>query len=204
MRNELEVLGFWAEKNIFEKSLKQRKGSKRFVFFEGPPYANGLPGLHHVEARAFKDVMIRYKTMQGFLVERRAGWDTHGLPTEMAAEKKLGITRKRDIEEKIGIQKFVETAREDVFFYKGEWEKMTDRMGYWLDFKNAYVTLNNTYIESLWWVIKEFWNKKLFYEDYKILPWCVRCGTALSSHELAQGYKKTKDDSVYVRFPLKT
>lgn len=204
MRSEEEVLGFWAQKKIFERSVKQRKGARRFVFFEGPPYANGAPGIHHVEARSFKDVVARYQTMRGFLVERRAGWDTHGLPTEMAAEKKLGITRKRDIEEKIGIKKFIETAREDVFYYKAEWERLTERMGYWLDFKNAYVTLKNDYIESLWWVVREFWKKKLLYEDDKILPWCTRCGTALSSHELAQGYKKITEDSVFVRFRLKT
>ncbi len=204
MQSEEEVLGFWARKKIFEKSIKQRSRARRFVFFEGPPYANGIPGIHHVEARAFKDVIARYKTMRGFLVERRAGWDTHGLPTEMAAEKKLGVTRKKDIEEKIGIRKFVETAREDVFFYKAEWERMTRRMGFGLDLKNAYVTMTNDYMESLWWIVKEFWKRKLLYEDYKVLPWCVRCGTALSSHELAQGYKSVTEDSVFVRFHLKT
>ncbi len=204
MWSEEEVLGFWAQKKIFEKSLKKRSKAKRFVFFEGPPYANGTPGIHHVEARAFKDVIARYKTMRGFLVERRAGWDTHGLPTEMAAEKKLGIERKRDIEEKIGIKAFVEAAREDIFFYKAEWERMTERMGYWLDFKNAYVTMAAPYIESLWWIVKEFWNKKLLYEEYKVLPWCARCGTPLSSHELAQGYREITEESIYVRFHLKT
>ncbi|MDA1334496.1 MAG: class I tRNA ligase family protein [bacterium] len=205
MHDEHEVLGFWAQRKIFEKSIKQRGAkAKRFVFFEGPPYANGLPGIHHVEARAFKDVVARYKTLRGFRVERRAGWDTHGLPTEMAVEKKLGIKSKREIEERIGVKAFVQAAREDVFFYKREWERMTERMGYWLDFKNAYVTMDNSYIESLWWIMKEFWDKKLFYEDRKVLPWCSRCGTGLSTHEVAQGYKKITETSVYVRFYLKT
>ena len=204
MQSEEEVLGFWARKKIFEKSVRARKGARRFVFWEGPPYANGKPGVHHVESRAFKDVVARYKTMRGFLVERRAGWDTHGLPTEVAAEKKLGITRKRDIEEKVGIRAFVEAAREDVFYYKTAWEKMTERMGYWVDLKNAYVTMTNDYIESLWWIVGEFWKKKLLYEDFKVLPWCTRCGTALSSHELAQGYKEITEESIYVRLRLKT
>ncbi len=205
MNSEEEVLGFWARRKIFEKSISKRGSkAKRFVFFEGPPYANGLPGIHHVEARVFKDVVARYKTMRGFRVERRAGWDTHGLPTEMAVEKKLGIKRKKDIEEKIGIRAFVEAARQDVFLYKKEFERMTERIGYWLDLQNPYVTMTNSYIESLWWIVKEFWKKGLLYEDKKIVPWCTRCGTALSSHELAQGYKKVTDMSVYVRFRLKT
>ena len=204
MRSEDEVLGFWARKKIFERSVKQGgTRARRFVFFEGPPYANGMPGIHHVEARAFKDVVARYKTMRGFRVERRAGWDTHGLPTEMAVEKKLGIKSKREIEERVGLRAFVEAARADVFLYKSQFEHMTERMGYWLDFKNAYVTMHNSYIESLWWIIQQFHKKGLLYEDDKILPWCVRCGTALSSHELAQGYKKVTDESVYVRFHLK-
>lgn len=205
MRSEEEVLGFWARKKIFDKSV--RKGGTKtrpFVFFEGPPYANGMPGIHHVEARAFKDVVARYKTMRGFRVGRRAGWDTHGLPTEMAVEKKLGIKSKREIEEKIGLRAFVEAARADVFLYKAEFERMSERMGYWLDFKNAYVTMHSSYIESLWWIIKQFHEKGFLYEDDKILPWCVRCGTALSSHELAQGYKKVVDQSIYIRVHLKT
>ena len=205
MRSEEEVLGLWAERSIFEKTVsKKGKGVKRFVFFEGPPYANGKPGIHHVESRAFKDVVARYKTMRGFLVERRAGWDTHGLPTEMAAEKKLGINSKREIEEKVGIRKFVETAREDVFLYKSKFEEVTERMGYWLDLKNPYITMTNQYIESLFWIIGEFWKKGFLYEGNKVLPWCTRCGTALSSHELAQGYKTVTDTSVTIRLHLKT
>jgi isoleucyl-tRNA synthetase len=205
MRSEEEVLGFWARKKVFLGSIKKRsRGGKRFVFFEGPPYANGKPGIHHVEARSFKDVVVRYKTLRGYFVERRAGWDTHGLPTEMAVEKKLGVKSKKDIEEKIGIQKFVREARNQVFFYKAEWERLTERMGYWLDFEKAYVTMDNEYIESLWWIISEFWKKKYLYEAEKVVPWCVRCGTALSSHELAQGYKKVKEQSVIVRFRVRT
>ncbi|OGZ57986.1 MAG: hypothetical protein A3G60_04135 [Candidatus Ryanbacteria bacterium RIFCSPLOWO2_12_FULL_47_9c] len=205
MHSEEEVLGFWARRKIFEKSISKRgSNAKRFVFFEGPPYANGLPGVHHVEARVFKDVVARYKTMRGFRVERRAGWDTHGLPTEMAVEKKLGIKRKKDIEEKIGIRAFVEAARADVFLYKKEFERMTERIGYWLDLERAYVTMNNSYIESLWWIVKEFWKRGLLYEANKVVSWCTRCGTALSSHEIAQGYKRVTEDSIYIRFRLKT
>ncbi|MFC1594865.1 class I tRNA ligase family protein [Patescibacteria group bacterium] len=198
---EEEILSFWKKNKIFEKSLTLRQAQgKPFIFYEGPPYANGMPGIHHVEVRTFKDLINRYKTMRGYYVERQAGWDTHGLPTEMAAEKKLGINSKREIEEKIGIEKFVETAREDVFHYKDEWEKMTERMGYWLDLANPYVTMDNYYIESLWAIVKKINERGLLYQEDKILPWCIRCGTALSSHELAQGYQKTKDNSIYVRF----
>ncbi|MEK7650107.1 MAG: class I tRNA ligase family protein [Patescibacteria group bacterium] len=204
MRDELGVLGFWTQKKIFEKSIRQRaRKAKRFVFFEGPPTANGMPGLHHVEARAFKDVVARYKTMQGFLVERRAGWDTHGLPVEIGVEKALGFKLKQDIEA-YGIEPFNRKCKESVWSYTNQWEKVTERMGYWLDTKDAYVTYKNSYIESLWWIVKEFASRKLLYQDDKVVPWCARCGTALSSHELAQGYKKVKDPSVYVRFRLKT
>ena len=201
-RSEEEILRFWKDNKIFEKSLESRKKEKKFVFFEGPPYANGIPGIHHVESRSFKDIILRYKTMRGFFVPRRAGWDTHGLPTEMAVEKALGIKSKREIEEKIGVEKFVEEAKKNVFTFIDAWEKLTDRMAYWLDLKNAYVTMTNNYIESLWAVISEISKKKLLYEDYKVLPWCPRCGTSLSSHELAQGYQKVKENSIYVKFQL--
>ncbi len=204
MRDELSVLGFWAQKNIFDKSIRQRAHkAKRFVFFEGPPSANGMPGLHHVEARAFKDVIARYKTMRGFLVERRAGWDTHGLPVEIGVEKALGFKSKQDIES-YGIESFNRKCKESVWLYKNEWERVTERMGYWLDIKDPYITYKNSYIESLWWIVKEFASRKLLYQDDKVVPWCARCGTALSSHELAQGYKTVKDQSVFVRFRLKT
>jgi isoleucyl-tRNA synthetase len=202
-KEEEEILEFWKKNKIFEKSVEQRRGKKKFVFYEGPPYANGRPGIHHVEARAFKDIILRYKTMRGFYAPRRAGWDTHGLPTELEVEKKLNIKTKKDIEEKIGIEKFIEEARENVFLYKEEWEKMTERMGYWLDMENAYATMTNDYIETLWWIFKEIDKRKLLYEDYKIVPWCPRCVTALSSHEVSQGYQKVKEESIYIKFPFK-
>ena len=200
---EKEILKFWEKEKIFEKSLKKTEDCSRFVFYEGPPFANGLPGIHHLLARAFKDTIIRYKTMRGFFVERKAGWDTHGLPTEIAAEKKLGIKTKSDIE-KIGVEKFIEACKESIFTYKKEWEEFTHRIGYWLDFKNAYITCKNDYVESLWWILKKIWERDLLYEDYKVVPYCPRCGTSLSSHELAQGYKKIKEKSIYVKFKLKT
>ncbi len=207
-KREEEILEFWQENKIFEQSLAQPAPRGKFIFYEGPPYANGLPGIHHLEARSFKDVILRYKTMRGFNVPRRAGWDTHGLPIEMAVEKKLGLTNKKEIEEKVGIDKFAAAAKENVFFYKAEWEKFTRRIGYWLDFEHAYITMSTDYIESLWWIIKQISEKKvggrdLLYQDYKILPWCPRCSTALSSHELAQGYQEVEDPSVYVKFKVR-
>ncbi len=198
--NEEKILEFWEKNKIFEKSLSERKKGKEFVFYEGPPYANGKPGIHHVEARAFKDIILRYKTMKGFYVPRKAGWDTHGLPTEMEVEKKLGIKSKKEIESVIGIERFVEEARKNVFLYKEEWERLTHRIAYWLDLKNAYVTMTNEYILNLWLIVSEIYKKGFLYEDYKILPWCARCETALSHHEVAQGYKNTVDQSVIVKF----
>lgn len=202
-RIEEKVLEFWKENKIFEKSLEQTKKGPRFIFYEGPPFANGLPGIHHLLARALKDVILRYKTMQGFYVERKAGWDTHGLPTEMATEKKLGIKTKKEIEG-LGIEKFIEECRNNVFTYKKEWEEFTERIAFWLDFKNAYITCSNEYIESLWWILKQIWEKKLLYQDYKIVPYCPRCGTSLSSHEVAQGYKEIKEPAIYVKFKIKS
>ncbi len=199
---EEKVLAFWDERHIFEKSLAKKKGSKEFVFYEGPPYANGKPGIHHVLSRVVKDVVLRYKTMQGYHVPRRAGWDTHGLPVEMAAEKALGFKTKRDIEQ-YGIKRFNEAAKEQVWIYKDEWERMTRRIGYWLDLKNAYVTYAPEYIESIWWSLSRLAKRDLLYKGHKVVPWCTRCGTALSSHELAQGYQEVTDTSVYVKFKLK-
>ncbi len=201
-KKEEEILDFWRKKDIFQKSLEKRKGNERFVFYEGPPFANGLPGIHHLLARAFKDIVLRYKTMKGFFVGRRAGWDTHGLPTEMAAEKKLGIKTKKDIE-KIGIEKFIKESRENVFNYKKEWEEFSERIGFWLDFEKAYITCDKEYIETLWWILKQIWDKGLLYQDYKVAPYCSRCGTSLSSHEVAQGYKKVTENSITVKFELK-
>ncbi len=201
---EEKVLAFWNQDKIFEKSLalRQAQGKKHFVFFEGPPYANGKPGIHHVLARVVKDIILRYKTMQGYHVPRKAGWDTHGLPVEMAAEKALGLKSKRDIE-KFGIKEFNAEAKKAVWLYKDEWERLTNRIGYWLDLKNAYVTYSADYIETIWWTLKTIANKKLLFKGHKVVPWCSRCGTALSSHELAQGYKEVADTSVYMKFKLK-
>ncbi|MDO8467055.1 MAG: class I tRNA ligase family protein [bacterium] len=201
---EEKVLKFWKEKKIFEKSLKNREGAKPFRFFEGPPTANGRPGLHHVLARAFKDIVCRYKTMQGFFVGRRAGWDTHGLPVELEVEKKLGIKNKSEIE-KFGIAEFNSQAKTSVWTYKSEWEKLTERIGFWLDFEHPYTTYDNSYIESLWWVFSSIAKKGYLKKLYKIVPWCPRCQTPLSSHELGQpgAYKLTKDPSVYVKFKIK-
>jgi isoleucyl-tRNA synthetase len=199
---EEKILKTWKEKEIFKKTLEKTKKGEKFVFFEGPPFANGLPGIHHLLARAFKDIILRFKTMQGFYVERKAGWDTHGLPTEMAAEKKLGISNKRDIE-KLGVEKFVQECKNNVFSYKKEWEEFTERIGFWVDLENAYVTCSNEYIESIWWILKQIWDKGLLYEDYKVVPYCPRCGTSLSSHEVAQGYKKVKENSVYIKLKIK-
>ncbi|MDP3729161.1 MAG: class I tRNA ligase family protein [bacterium] len=202
---EEKVLKFWKDNNIFEKSVALRKAqdgkTKFFRFFEGPPTANGLPHIGHAEGRAFKDVIPRFKSMQGYLVERKAGWDTHGLPVEIEVEKELGLKNKQDIE-KFGIAEFNERAKASTWKYKEEWEKMTDRLGFWIDLKNPYVTYDARYIESLWWVFKEISKRKLLTQSFKIVPWCPRCQTALSSHELSQGYKKVKDPSIYVQFKV--
>jgi len=200
-KTEEKVLKDWKANKIFEKSLQKRKGAKHFVFYEGPPTANGRPGFHHVLARVFKDIICRYKTMQGFLVVRKGGWDTQGLPVELQIEKKLGLKSKRDIE-KYGIERFNKECRKSVWEFKKEWEDLTDRIGFWLDMKDPYITYEPEYIESLWWIIKQFWEKGLLYKDYKVVPFCTRCGTSLSSHELAQGYETIKDNSVYAKFKV--
>ena len=199
---EESVLEFWKENKIFEKSLAKPSSKGEYIFYEGPPTANGNPGIHHLEARAFKDAIPRYKTMQGYHVARKGGWDTHGLPVELQVEKKLGLSSKKAIEE-YGIAKFNKECKESVWQLLETWTKFTDRIGYWVDQENAYVTYHNDYIESVWNVIKEANNKKLLYKDYKVVPWCPRCGTGLSSHELAQGYMDVKDLSVTAKFHLK-
>jgi isoleucyl-tRNA synthetase len=201
---EEKVLKFWAENDVFNKSVERRKGKKPFVFYEGPPTANGRPAIHHVLGRAFKDVVLRYKTMRGYHVPRRAGWDTHGLPVELEVEKELGIKSKPEIE-KFGIAAFNERAKASVWKYKDEWEKLTARTGMWLDFAHPYITYDNSYIESLWWVFSQFSKRKLLKKSYRVVPWCPRCETSLSSHELNQpgAYKKAKDPSLYVKFKLK-
>ncbi len=196
---EEEILKFWQENNIFEKSISTRDENKYFTFYEGPPTANGKPGIHHVMARTLKDLVCRYKTLKGFRVERKAGWDTHGLPVEIEVEKLLGIKHKSEVVE-YGIEKYNQKCRESVFTYLDLWEKMTTRMGYWIDLDSAYITLDNKYIESVWWALKTLFDKGLIYKDYKIVPQDPKSETVLSSHELALGYRETKDPSVYVLF----
>lgn len=198
---EENILRFWKSKHIFEKTLSERQNCPGYVFFEGPPTANGKPGIHHVLARAFKDMFPRYKTMQGYQVLRRGGWDTHGLPVEIEIEKKLGFNNKQQIEN-YGIGKFNELCKESAFSYIQDWERLTDRIGYWVDLENAYVTYKNEYIESIWWILKNFWEKDLLYKGFKVVPYCPRCGTPLSDHEVAQGYADATDPSVFVRMPL--
>ncbi len=199
---EEKILKFWHENKIFEKSISSRDESKPFTFYEGPPTANGKPGIHHVMARTLKDLVCRYKTLQGFRVERKAGWDTHGLPVEIEVEKKIGIKHKSEVLE-YGVEKYNQACRDSVFTYLDLWEKMTTRMGYWIDLDTAYITLKNEYIESVWWALKTLFDKGLIYKDYKIVPQDPKSETVLSSHELALGYRETKDPSVYVFFKIK-
>ena len=198
---EEAVLRMWKIRHIFAKSEEQRRGKPEYVFYEGPPTANGLPGVHHVLARAFKDIFPRYKTMQGHHVIRRGGWDTHGLPVEIEVEKRLGFNSKSQIEE-YGIGPFNELCRQSAFDYIQEWERLTDRIAFWVDLDEAYVTYTNDYIESVWWILKNFWDKGLLYQGFKVVPYCPRCGTPLSDHEVAQGYSDAVDPSVFVRLPL--
>ena len=202
VKMEEELLDSWDQNNIFQKSIDQREKASNFVFYEGPPTANGRPGIHHVISRSIKDAFCRYKTMRGFHVIRKAGWDTQGIPVELEVEKELGFKNKQDIE-KYGVVPFINKCKESVWKYLGEWEKITKRMGYWVDIKHPYITYENNYIESLWWIIKQIWDRGLFYQGYKIVPYCPRCGTSLSSHEVAQGYKLVKEPSIYVKFKLK-
>jgi len=199
---EKNILEIWEKNKIFEKSVSSRDESKSFTFYEGPPTANGKPGIHHVMARALKDLVCRYKTLQGYRVERKGGWDTHGLPVEIEVEKKLGIKHKSEVLD-YGVEKYNEACRDSVFTYLDLWEKMTTRMGYWVDLGSAYITLKNDYIESVWWALKTLFDKGLIYKDYKIVPQDPKSETVLSSHELALGYRETKDPSVYVLFRIK-
>jgi isoleucyl-tRNA synthetase len=198
---EERVLARWREEGVFERSLAQREGAPVWSFYEGPPTANGRPGSHHVLARVFKDVYPRYKTMCGFRVPRKAGWDCHGLPVELEVEKQLGISSKQEIEE-FGIAEFNQRCRESVFEYVEDWNKLTERIGFWIDLDDPYVTLEDDYIESVWWSLRRLWDDGRLYEGHKVVPYCPRCGTALSSHEVAQGYEDVKDPSIYVKFPL--
>jgi len=200
---EEEVLTFWEKNTVFEKTLEQSNHRPLYTFNEGPPTANGKPGIHHVLARSFKDAFPRYKTMQGFHVPRKAGWDTHGLPVEHEIEKQLGIFDKKEIESKVGIAEFTKRCRESVMTYIKDWEKMTERMGFWVNTEDAYYTLDNKYIESVWHLLKNIWNKDLIYRGYKVVPYDPRIGATLSQHELAQGYRDVEDPSIFVRFALK-
>ena len=195
------VLNFWQRAAIFKKTVEQRQGKPDYVFYEGPPTANGRPGVHHVLARVFKDMFPRYKIMRGYRVSRRGGWDTHGLPVEIGVEKKHGFKNKHEIEE-YGIEKFNLECRKSAFEYIRDWGKLTDRIAFWVDLEEAYVTYTNEYIESVWWILKSFWEKDLLYTGYKIVPYCPRCGTPLSDHEVSLGYEQTTDPSIFVRMPL--
>ncbi len=199
---ELEVLERWREREVFARSLEMREGAEPWVFYEGPPTANGRPGAHHVLSRVFKDIYPRYKTMRGHRVERKGGWDCHGLPVEIAVEQKLGINSKHEIENEIGIEEFNRQCRESVFEYLEEWNRLTERIGFWIDLDHAYRTLDESYIESVWWALAEIHRRGLLYEGHKVVPYCYRCGTALSSHEVALGYQNVVDRSVYVRLPV--
>ncbi len=199
---EKQTLAFWRENDIFQKSMEMYKDAPSFVFLEGPPFANAPPGVHHVLARIMKDAVCRYKTMTGHYVHRKAGWDTHGLPVEYQVEKQLNITNKAELEA-YGVQNFIEKCKENVFQYEQDWRRMTERIGFWVNLDEAYITLSNDYIESVWWVLRQAWDKELLYQGHKVQPYCYRCGTTLASHEVALGYQEVSDPSIFVRFPLK-
>ena len=199
---EKDIVSFWKDNDIFKKSIENRKGGEVYTFFDGPPTANGKPHIGHVLTRVIKDLVPRYRTMKGYSVQRKAGWDTHGLPVELEVEKQLGISGKPQIEN-YGIEDFVKKCKDSVFTYQSEWEEMSDRVGYWADMENPYVTYHNDYIESVWWALKTIWDKKLLYKGHKIMPYCPRCGTSLSSHEVAQGYKDVKEASLIAKFIVK-
>ncbi|MEG0774128.1 isoleucine--tRNA ligase [Clostridium sp.] len=202
MDMENDILKLWAEKDIIQKNFDLNEDGEYFTFYDGPPTANGKPHIGHVITRVMKDIIPRYKVMKGYKVLRKAGWDTHGLPVELEIEKKLGISGKPEIE-KYGVEKFVRECKDSVFSYVEMWREMSERVGYWIDMDNPYVTYHNDYIESVWWALKQMWDKELIYKGHKVMPYCPRCGTTLSSHEVGQGYKDVKDSSVYVKFKLK-
>ncbi|HHT06395.1 MAG TPA: isoleucine--tRNA ligase [Hydrogenispora sp.] len=200
-KREEAILAQWSAQDMVKLSVAEREGAPPFIFYEGPPTANGRPGIHHVLARTIKDTVCRYKTMEGYQVNRKAGWDTHGLPVEIEVEKKLGLSSKQGIEE-YGIEGFNRECRESVFTYEKEWRRMTERIGYWIDLDNPYITLDNNYIESVWWILKKYFEAGLIYEGHKIMPYCSRCGTPLASHEVSLGYKEEKVNSIYVRMKV--
>src|SRR3954470_3426369 len=198
---EERVLERWRERDVFRESLRRREGAERFVFYEGPPTVNGPPGAHHVLARVFKDIFPRYKTMQGYYVERKGGFDCHGLPVEIQVEKQIGSTGKEDIE-RFGIGRFNALCRESALSHIEVWNRLTERIAFWVDLDDAYRTMDADYVESVWWALRQLHDKGLLYEGHKVVPYCPRCGTALSSHELAQGYEDVVDPSIYVRLPV--
>ena len=195
------ILAFWKTENIFEKSMSSREGKERYVFYEGPPSANGMPGIHHVMARTIKDIFPRYKTMKGYQVKRKAGWDTHGLPIELGVEKELGIT-KEDIGKKISVEEYNEACRKAVMRYTDVWNEMTEMVGYWVDMDDPYITFKPKYMESVWWLLKQIYNKDLIYKGYTIQPYSPKAGTGLSSHELNQPgtYQDVTDTTVTAQF----
>ncbi|MCK4393506.1 class I tRNA ligase family protein, partial [Candidatus Bipolaricaulota bacterium] len=198
---EEKVLILWENKEIFQKSLDATKDGPRYVFYEGPPTANGRPHFGHLMPRVYKDLFPRYKTMQGFYVARKGGWDTHGLPVELEVEKEIGVNSKPEIEA-YGVERFVNRCKESVWRYKAEWERMIERMGFWIDLENAYITYTDDYIESVWWELAQMFRRGFLYQGHKVLPYCPRCGTGLSSHEVAQGYRKVQDPSISVRMRI--
>ena len=202
VKREGEVLQFWTDNDVFRRSMEQRKQGETYTFYDGPPTANGKPHIGHVLTRVIKDMIPRYHAMKGQMVPRKAGWDTHGLPVELEVEKKLGLDGKEQIEDS-GLDEFVQQCKESVWKYKGMWEQFSNIVGFWADMDNPYVTYHNDYIESEWWALKQIWDKGLLYKGFKIVPYCPRCGTPLSSHEVAQGYKSVKERSAIVRFKAK-
>ncbi|MCK4236930.1 MAG: isoleucine--tRNA ligase, partial [Candidatus Krumholzibacteria bacterium] len=198
LETEEEVLGYWDRYDIFRRSIEERPADNPFVFYEGPPTANGRPGVHHALSRTIKDLICRYQTMKGRRVVRKAGWDTHGLPVEIEVEKKLGLDGKDQIE-KFGIAAFNEECRKSVFRYLDEWHEFTRKHGFWLDLDHPYVTCSNDYIESVWWILKQFWDQDMLFEGHKVVPYCPRCGTSLSSHEVSQGYEDVSDPSIFIK-----
>ncbi|MBE7085514.1 MAG: isoleucine--tRNA ligase, partial [Clostridiales bacterium] len=201
VEREKKIVEYWNENKVFEKSMTQTEGNEEFSFYDGPPTANGKPHIGHILTRVMKDIVPRYKTMKGKHVLRKAGWDTHGLPVELEVEKKLGLESKTGIES-YGIEPFIKQCKQSVWQYTNEWKQMSDRVGYWCDMDNPYVTYHDDYIESEWWALKEIHKKGLLYKGHKIVPYCPRCGTALSSHEVAQGYKDVKQTTAFVKFKV--
>ena len=201
VEREKNIEKFWEDNQIFKKSMEHRKEGETYTFYDGPPTANGKPHIGHVLTRVIKDMIPRYRTMKGYMVPRKAGWDTHGLPVELEVEKKLGLDGKEQIEE-YGMEPFIQQCKESVWKYKGMWEDFSSTVGFWADMENPYVTYHDDYIESEWWALKQIWEKKLLYKGFKIVPYCPRCGTPLSSQEVAQGYKTVKERSAVVRLSL--